>query len=415
MTFMNSLVFFLTCIFSIITITQYRNIKKSIKFISKESKKPLSGKINNTLIIMIPAMDEHAIIESTVIYFQEILKIYPHSKLVFITTEKEGAPAANRTYQKILHHASRSTLLMHYPLTTGNKADQINYAVAQLTETLGSNVTPTYYGIFDADSRPDRRGLDYISRDEHQEQIYQMLPVYSTNFSKLSTFGKASAIFQTRWMMSHELPTLINNYRMQKPIHLAYCIGHGLFIRKSYLERHPFPTRTVTEDLLFGYQAVINKVYAKPVPYFDYCSSASRFYVGIRQSARWHSGDLSSLIMLIGNNIKSRNNRFIFLQVKRALHMLQWPFGPVLISLALFESLHTHYLAGAFSIMVLIGCYVFLLHAPIIKFFFGKSDSPIHIYGALLLKSTNNCFGALYSYYLRLIPNSKLWFKTPKE
>ncbi len=33
---------------------------------------------------------------------------------------------------------------------------------------------------------PDIRGCEYIAQDTHDEKIYQMLPVYSTNFAGLS-------------------------------------------------------------------------------------------------------------------------------------------------------------------------------------------------------------------------------------
>ncbi|BEM76224.1 hypothetical protein SME38J_03270 [Serratia marcescens] len=406
--------FALIFLFLVVNVSQYINISKSQRFIRKEMQVTLTGERRNRLIVLIPVMDEHKIINETIMYFNRILSSHPDSLLVFVTTQKEGRVEKNKTYQKILPYLSEKTLIIHYPFLSGNKAHQINYAVERLGRMQKMGGGPTYYGVFDADSRPDPRGLDYVAQSLEEANVYQMLPVYSTNFDELSLFGKASAIFQTRWMMSYELPTLLKNYQMQKATHLSYCIGHGLFIRQQYFEENLFPVETVTEDLLFGYRAVMHSVYAKPVPYFDYCSSVSRFSAGVRQSARWHAGDLSSLMLLMGEKSSGSANRFRCLKMKRMFTMLQWPLGPVFTIAVLCVLLALQCWPGVMALLILIGSYVFLLHSPVIKYFFPRRRDLPSLYGALLVKSAANCLGALYSYFLRLNPKVDLWFKTPR-
>lgn len=406
--------FSLIILFFVVNVSQYINICKSKRFIKKETQVVLTGERRNRLIVLIPVMAESKIIKKTIVYFNRILSSHPDSLLVFVTTQKEGCVEKNKTYQKIFPYLSEKTLLIHYPFLSGNKAHQINYAVELLGRMQRIGGEPTYYGVFDADSRPDPRGLDYVAQSLEEEKIYQMLPVYSTNFDELSLFGKASAIFQTRWMMSYELPTLLKNYQMQKVTHLSYCIGHGLFIRQQYFEENIFPVETITEDLMFGYRAVMHSVYAKPVPYFDYCSSVSRFSAGVRQSARWHAGDLSSLMVLMRAKSNGNANRFRFLKMKRMFKLLQWPLGPLFTIAVLCVLFALQCWSGVMVMLLLIGSYVFLLHSPVIKCFFPRRVSLLSLYGALLVKSAVNCIGALYSYLLRLNPKLDLWVKTPR-
>lgn len=403
---------FLVFIFIVVNIKQYRNIRASIAFITLETRKPLRGKRQKRFIFLIPVLDEHTIIQETIAYFSRILAAHPTSRLVFITTQREGGATENKTWQQIQPYLSEQIGLIHYPLLTGNKAHQINYAVAQLQVETGEGGLPVYYAIFDADSRPDIRGCEYIAQDTHDEKIYQMLPVYSTNFARLSLLGKASAIFQTRWMMSHELPSLLENHRRQRAVNLSYCVGHGLFIEARYFAQHPLPTETVTEDLLFGYQAVMNHVYARPTPYFDYCSTVALFPVSVRQAARWHAGDITSLLKLMRE--KNTDPHLRLLQVRRLFQMLQWPFGPLLTAAALCCLLVLNCWPAVLLMLALIGCYVCVLHCPVMKLFFRRGGNPLGLYSALLLKSAVNCTGALYSYFLRVNPNVDFWFKTPR-
>ncbi|AUP76650.1 hypothetical protein CWS02_13770 [Enterobacter sp. EA-1] len=83
-----------------------------------------------------------------------ILAVFAHptSRLVFITTQREARRRIKR--QQIQPYLSEQIGLIHYPLLTGNKAHQINYAVAQLQVETGEGGLPVYYAIFDADSRP---------------------------------------------------------------------------------------------------------------------------------------------------------------------------------------------------------------------------------------------------------------------
>ena len=126
-----------------------------------------------------------------------------------------------------------------------------------------------------------------------------MFSIYSSNYEKLNLFDKANAIFQARWTMSYELPNSVVNYSKKGISHFSYTIGHGLFVRKDYVEENLFPSDVLTEDILFGYIALNNGICVKSIPFFDYCFSLSTLPVNIKQSARWYIGDLLSILRII--------------------------------------------------------------------------------------------------------------------
>ncbi|MEI7087644.1 hypothetical protein WCU61_16350 [Pectobacterium versatile] len=415
MIFIHSLSLFFILCFVIVNVKQYLNINKSFRYLSCRVQENIDGNVKRRIVVLIPVMNECDIIISTISYFSNIVKNNSYVKVVFITTEKEGGVKENKTYKKITRHLSDAISLEHYPFKTGNKAEQVNYVVEKYAQDLRGEGCLTYYGIFDADSRPDPRGFEYIAYDEEPSCVYQMLPMYSTNFDELTAFGKAAAIFQTRWMMSHELPTLLENYRKNSAVNFSYCIGHGLFIQKMYLQNNPFSTETVTEDLFFGYQAVMKGVYAKPIPYFDYCASAYRFFDSVLQSARWHTGDLLSLFILIKKECFLKKEMYVFMIIKRFIHMLQWPFGPVLTSFFLFISIFFQNWTVFYLIMLMIFFYVFLLHVHIVNTFFRQESLPLFIYFFIFIKSAVNGVGALCSYYFIFSKRKLFWFKTPRE
>lgn len=83
--------FALIFLFLVVNVSQYINISKSQRFIRKEMQVTLTGERRNRLIVLIPVMDEHKIINETIMYFNRILSSHPDSLLVFVTTQKKAA------------------------------------------------------------------------------------------------------------------------------------------------------------------------------------------------------------------------------------------------------------------------------------------------------------------------------------
>ncbi|NOH72653.1 glycosyltransferase family 2 protein [Vibrio pectenicida] len=382
------IIYIATMFFLFLVVRQYLNIKKSLEFLSKQETYKNSILNGSKFTLLIPVLDESSIIIETIKHFEKFIVNHPDMKLVLITTDKENNIENNKTYQAILPFVSQQIQLVNYPYKTGNKASQINYFIEQ-SNNSSLEQSNSYYAIFDADSRPDFRAFYYIYNDDEKCRIYQMPPMYSSNFEQLNMFSKAAAIFQTRWMLSYELPSLVKNYNAKKSICLSYCIGHGLFIRKDYLERHPFSTETVTEDLHYGYQAVVNRVYAKPVPYFDTCSIALGRKNATRQSARWFSGDLSSIFMAyLHHEPQEENFKLIF--VKRLFRILLWLLGTILSASIILATVVLKMPFALFLFFTTGLAYIFLIHKSTIEEYFYVNENN-KIYWYIFLKSISNC------------------------
>jgi hypothetical protein len=415
----NILIYVVVGYFFIRIIKQYIAIKNSEMFIDSqltiEPKVPQRQAVchnRRQLILIIPVLEEVNVVETTIQHFKNILNKGIILKIIFVTTEKA-------TFQKINPHINENILIEHYPDKHGNKADQINYVVNKYADNKEYNNISTYYGIFDADSLPDIRGFEYLLTDNSDELIYQMFSVYSTNYKKLNLFNKASAVFQTRWTMSYELSAAIENYTNKKVSHFSYTIGHGLFVRKDYMEKNSFSSDILAEDILFGYTAISKDIRVKPIPFFDYCSSSSSLFVHVQQSARWYAGDLFSLLKVMRHSLKNRDIKYMLLQLKRLFHILQWSFGSLIISLVIVLSIYNQKMWNLTMVFITMFFYIFLIHAPIIKRFFKSENISINIYIALVFKSFVNCAGPLYSNWVMIsgiLGHSKeLSFKTPKS
>ncbi|MBE9003393.1 glycosyltransferase [Nostoc sp. LEGE 12447] len=424
--FMNIFIYVVVGYFFILIITQYIAIKNSERFIDSQLnfeprvlQKQVVCHNRRKLVLIIPVLEEENVVERTIQHFKNILNKEIILKIIFVTTEKEGSPEENATFQKINPHVNENIFIEHYPHKDGNKADQINYVVIKYAENKEYDNISTYYGIFDADSLPDIRGFEYLLTDNSDDVIYQMFSVYSTNCKNLNLFNKASAVFQTRWTMSYELSAAIENYIHKKVSHFSYTIGHGLFVRKDYMENNPFSSGILAEDILFGYTAISKGICIKPIPFFDYCSSSSSLSIHVQQSARWYAGDLFSLLKVMKHSIKNRDIKYITLQLKRLFHILQWSFGPLIISLVIVLSLSNQKIWNLIMVFITMFLYIFLIHAPIIKRFFKSEDISRNIYIALVFKSFVNCAGPLYSNWVMISGmlgySKELSFKTPKS
>jgi hypothetical protein len=72
---------------------------------------------------------------------------------------------------------------------------------------------------------------------------------------------------------------------------LAYCIGHGCFVKLDHLGRvGGFPTISPTDDLALGYQATVLGAEICPIPMLDYCEVAPNPMMSMKQSRFWFLG-----------------------------------------------------------------------------------------------------------------------------
>jgi hypothetical protein len=240
---------------------------------------------------LIPLFQETSILLNTIKYFSG-LERNTHIEIFYITTQKEGSQQNNATLNLLLQHKLEKNII-HYPYYVGDKSHQLNYAFQEIYKKIRKNdLTDAYFAIFDADSRPELEVFDYILNDVSSEMIYQLLSIYSTNYDTVSSINQANSILQTRRTFSFEFPKLLSNFTHQKGTSLMYLIGHGLIIRGDIRKKFPFPENTLAEDIAYGYKMNIQNIFAKPLPFYDYCSVPYNYFHNLCQTARRFQGEL---------------------------------------------------------------------------------------------------------------------------
>jgi len=406
-----SLRYFFNIIFTIIFIK-----KKTSDFKKENVVRTVNSK--KKLFLLIPVYKEADIISDTIKFYQNNILKNTDVSVFLITTNKEGIISENRTYIVASNSITNKRIKILHTKTRLGKGAQLNEAISIILKKT-RDMEKVYLGIFDVDSRPSDSGLDYILRDKSNPELYQMGVLYYNNNPK-NVLANANAIFQTRWTFCYEFPIIISNYTQRKIVNLAYCLGHGLFIRGDYAFHNKFSISTQTEDLAFGYYASFNNIFVKPVPFFDYCSVPNNLKDNIKQSARWFAGELVFYQEFIKTNFKSRLIKMYFclLMIKRYFILMHWIMGPPIYLFIVFYSFYMaknlmFYLIGLFVLTYIIFPYL------LIKFFLrSKCKRWYNDLTWLMIKSAINWIGPGYAIYRLLIQKMKIkrydFFKTPK-
>lgn len=374
------------------------NIQLSIRFLQTKKMARLG---NMGLTILIPVYDEASIIGETVQYFEHLISSLQGIRVIFVTTAREGTSYANKTYRAI-KEAISSPKISIYQSRAHGKAAQLNEAINRM-----KHVNNHYIAIFDADSRPSVDGIRYVMRDPEPALVYQMFSSYCADGQPL--LARANALFQTRWTLAYELPTILKNYSAGKICLLAYCVGHGLIIESTYAKKNPFPTYSLTEDLAFGYRLSFANVLIKPVPYFDTCTVPYSLSDNIQQSARWFAGEL----LLYKEYLASKNGG-LWKTLHRYAILSQWILGPPVLFVVGFWAIRQPLL---FTLLLLfLFNYVFVIHSLVARF--QSRKQTLGTYLSLGLKSVLNCAGPWYAVFRLLLDRLGIsiysFFKTPR-
>lgn len=211
---------------------------------------------------------------------------------------------------------------VHYPYIDGVMAHQLNYVAKHLNEILDCHIDPnnTYFGIYNADSSPNAETLNYIGYDALQyrqiygqiPEVYQQSSLFTRNFFNVPKgisgyILKSSSIFQTRWTLGNEIPSIRRAYDFYQEYRhkelslfdkifrdkLMYCIGHGLFVRYDILKSIGFfSEKTVNEDIAFGFSLCMRRIPVKPIPVLENTDNPETVHSLITQKGTWFWGSL---------------------------------------------------------------------------------------------------------------------------
>jgi cellulose synthase/poly-beta-1,6-N-acetylglucosamine synthase-like glycosyltransferase len=337
------------------TLLYIRNIISSHRYMKRTSS--IHSTVTRNVILLIPVYKEAEIIEQTYTYFAHIAKTCG-VKAIFITTEAEGSTSDNATYallDKLSRH-NKDVELKHYDGIRASKAAQVNAVMNDY-----KNKTD-YFAIFDADSRPDPRGIQFVLQSDRQTDVFQMPSVYLPHKTKTMA-SQTMAVFQTKWSYCFEIPKWRKwQNRADKP-HVMYIVGHGLFI-KNHIR---FSENTITEDLELGYRLSARCATMTLVPYFDYARVPQKFVIAVIQSSRWYYGELLSPLSFWkyapDANIGHRSE-YATRSVIRYAQILLWMVGPVFVITSLVVSMGSPVLLtlGLASVALYWLMHVFICH-----------------------------------------------------
>jgi len=323
----------------------------------KKLKKNFHSSKQNTarsFILVIPVLNEKDVILATIDYFLVLIKPFPGSKLLIVTTEKENKiyEQKKKSARELINRGIRDeiisliksdfakdlsylldigllknkameiingdkntidvlngvhkndVIIIHYPFTFGKMAHQLNFCLKLL---INKGVwTNEILGIYNADSRPEQETLFWLNKKGvGSGLIFQQYGNYFGNIysiMKEGFFRKAtllsSSIWQNRWSVGFEifnnLKQFIFPYRNimgGKFLYpLNYCIGHGLFFTKDIFERQNFSEDTHNEDAIFGLRLSYEEKKILPLPFFDFSDSPNSIRSLFFQKSSWFLG-----------------------------------------------------------------------------------------------------------------------------
>jgi cellulose synthase/poly-beta-1,6-N-acetylglucosamine synthase-like glycosyltransferase len=366
------------------TAMQLRNMVRTRAFLARNTSPPQVERPLRRIALLVPILHEGAILRDTLDTFAKLQS--DAIEVCYITTEKEGGTTDNASYRALQSYQPRYFSVLHCPDPDGTKADQLNYAISQILERRDIGDTDLYFAVFDADSRPDPRGLAYVLNDDETPGLYQMYSLYTSNVERHGPFHQACALFQSRWSIAFELPVSLRNYQAGQVKALAYLIGHGLFVNFNVFGRFAFPTRSIAEDIALGYRLSFQGYTIKPVPFFDHCGVPETVWGNIAQSSRWFIGELS-LFREYARSLSWENAlRSTGLLARRVYQLAIWLLGAPIVALAASVSIVTgrYYLLGAIALVGLV--YVVAFPRRIVDLFPTKRWRVL-LYGGILIRS----------------------------
>ena len=245
------------------------------------------------LFILLPVYLETDTVLETIKFLSPIVtRLKGKVSAYFVTTEKEKTQPVSITTRDVLEESlikQDHVMVVHCPYTCGVKADQLNYALEQI-----SFHDDDWIGVYDVDSRPEDLTFEYVLSYRGPCQVLQQPSDYLLNFDRLTNpILKMMAIYQTQWSFGYEY---VNYLKQQQRIlkrsssilaaRETYLVGHGMFIKGRVL-RFTGGFSYPTEDLQLGHRLAFWDIPIDVVPYKDSCQFALTISDLVRQTSIW--------------------------------------------------------------------------------------------------------------------------------
>ena len=333
----------------------YKIIYSFIWIQNNKKNKYIQYNKNIKIYILIPVLNEEKIIKDTYLYFSYFINRYKNIKLVFITTSKERENTIKILKEDIVKEDDR---VIHYHYKgDGVMSHQLNYAINKINNIEKNRYSEIFIAVYNADSRPNKKTFDYIfSQNLIHKNVFQQYSDYTLNYKTfpdnffINSILFSSSIWQNRWSLGVEFYRgikYLKNKWIFKP--LSYCIGHGLFIKLSLLNKVGlFREDTRNEDLVMGF--ILNNLNEKiyPIPYLDYSETPNTINSLFVQQSNWIFGPMQFYTyykIVLKNKFYKSKLMLIVYTFKLLKSFIAWFLGPsIFIFLFVYSLFYYNYL-----------------------------------------------------------------------
>ena len=250
------------------------------------------GCIHNKYLVIIPVFNEHDIIGELI--HMSLPNIMHKNIHIVIATHKSQIDTINLIRSELDSMAafSNSDVLISLMI---NDEDEFSKA-GQLTYVLKHTELDRYQyiSIYDCDSLPDIRAMEYIDALSHSDKthhVFQQIPFYPDVFGDniLEKIALARNIHSLNYSYSCEMVTFGKSTR-QNPLRMSiHLLGHGEHMPYRTIElgggfNPPFC------DSALGFSLSFNEVPIYIIPYPDISTSPTSIRDSYQQGVRWYAG-----------------------------------------------------------------------------------------------------------------------------
>ena len=374
------------------------NVLWSVRFIRYRIDTTYDQVPSTKILILLPMFDEAAVAPDTIDHFRSLSYPTELLTLAIITTARERADDHVPTTADCVRARLKSiggmgprTLHIHVKSEDSGKAAQLNSALAILRDQRDPFIHPeSIIGVYDADSRPDRRVLQELDAESTRRPdilAFQQGASYFTNFDNLPTglrgvYLRARPFYNLRFCFFRELPGFARSVKASKSGLIARCLlcgpnhflGHGEFIRLRTLDTFGgFPSPSV--DTSLGNMLSFAGHAIAPLRTMDKAETPPSLRALYLQGIVWYS-DCASY----GTDLKrvlppgvSPNPVQLIMILRRWVDNMIWCVGPIVLLATMVLSLILHVTTA-----LTIGITACFLHGTTIislVYFLGSSGS----------------------------------------
>ena len=369
------------CLLVITNIKSFVRYIKTKKYLIKHSKIELKINKKEKVNIIIPIYREVKNIERSVNYFKNFSEF---CDVYYVTTSKEKDGATYEEVKKQMEkQQTQNIFLDNCPNTEGTMANQLNY----LAKKMPNN---SIIAIYNIDSFPEIKTFQYIINNIKENEVYQQVSFFNNDNRRIM---RSAQNWQNRWSIIYEMGKYLSN----KGNSFIYTIGHGLFLRKSILDKCGYwSEEEINEDNEFGYRLLCNNIRIKPIPFLEKADFANNLLIYVKQQSTWVNGPLYAFSYF--KKGKRKDIKTLWLTLLNFKAYISWTFFPIFFLVFTIISIFYNYIY-AILIVTLMAIYLSIFNFLVVKLlkklkYINNMKTTINIFNDFTFFIVH-CFGGL--------------------